>query len=308
MVDVLATGYPSLDYITPVSHSPMVGETALIEHIVDDSNATFGGCGANVVTALANLRIQTGLATILGDDYQGRLYQEQVSRSRIDARNIIIMPREKTSRSMLYRNPSGEYQNFFFPGASDAWDDTLTLKGLDRTRYALVTVGPYKYNEQFVKLVVEAGVPLIWQLKPDVKAYPPDRAKMFLKSSKVILMNHIEAEYLLNVTNTDNLHDLWNDTTEVMIVTQGESGCTVYTPDSEAVVPAVKTSVQDTTGAGDGFTAGFIAGMLREYDWVKCAQLGSVLASFVVERVGCQTNLPDWTKLQTRYEKNFGTL
>lgn len=308
MFNLLATGYPSLDYIMPVSHSPSVGETALIDDVVDNSQATIGGCGTNVVVALSRLGLRSGLATIIGDDYEGVLYKSHVSRYRIDSKNIITIRQSKTSRSMLFRNPNGEYQNFFFAGAADEWDDKLHLSGLDSIKYALVTVGPYRYNEQFVNLVNHAGVPLIWQLKPDINAFPPDRAKAFLDASTVVFMNHIEAEFLIKAMQVNDISGLWNEMTKVIIKTQGEDGCTIYTPDSEQHVPAIPTDVVDTTGAGDGFTAGFIAGMIRDYDWLKCAQLGTTLASFVLERVGCQTNLPDTAQLEERYKQNFGDL
>ena len=44
MLDVLATGYPSLDYICQVSHTPAVGETGLLRSL--PARYSFGGCGA----------------------------------------------------------------------------------------------------------------------------------------------------------------------------------------------------------------------------------------------------------------------
>jgi ribokinase len=61
----------------------------------------------------------------------------------------------------------------------------------------------------------------------------------------------------------------------------------------------------DSTGAGDGFTAGYLAGHFRKFSPQTCARLGAVLASFVIESVGCQTNLPDWSQLTERYQMFF---
>jgi ribokinase len=63
----------------------------------------------------------------------------------------------------------------------------------------------------------------------------------------------------------------------------------------------------DTTGAGDAFTAGYLAGYLRGLLPVRCAEMGAVAASFAVEAVGCQTNLPDNDRLQARLKEAFGT-
>jgi ribokinase len=36
--------------------------------------------------------------------------------------------------------------------------------------------------------------------------------------------------------------------------------------------------------------------------------MGSVVASFVLEAVGCQTNLPTWRAVVMRYEQHFDKL
>jgi ribokinase len=59
---------------------------------------------------------------------------------------------------------------------------------------------------------------------------------------------------------------------------------------------------------GDGFTSGFLAGWLQDRSPLVCAKMGAVVASFVLETVGCQTNLPDWSSMKQRYEENFGEL
>lgn len=308
MLDVLATGYPSFDYIIPTSHSPKVGETALIRDIPDDTNASYGGCGVNVAVALRRLGFRCGVAMILGDDYQGSLYRSRLATEGIDQSDLIIVPRARTSRSYLFRNEDGEYQNFFFPGAADLWNGTLRLRNQNNTRYALVTVGPYHYNRQFVSLFRNARVPIIWQLKPDIFAYTQDAVRDFAQASRYILMNHIEADFVLRTLSYAKPQDLINDTTLAIFVTRGEKGSTLYTAQGEIAIPAARTQVVDTVGAGDAYTAGLLAGILRDYNLETSARIGSVMASFVLEKIGCQTNLPNWAQMQSRYESNFGPL
>ncbi len=308
MLDILATGYPSFDFILPVSHSPKVGETALMDDIPDDSTASYGGCGANVAFGLTKLGFKSGVAMILGSDYLGSLYRSYLSRHGIDGRDVITVDNAKTSRSYLFRNPDGEYQNFFFPGAADAGQAQLYLTNLRSMRYGLVTVAPYHYNQQFVEQLTKANVPIMWQLKPDISAYPVDGVKQFAQASEIILMNHIEADFVKRAMALDSLEALLSDTTKMVVVTQGSDGATLYAQEGEINVDAVVTTVEDTTGAGDGFTAGFLAGFLKDYDPKTCLQMGVTVASFVLEHVGCQTNMPDWGRMQARYEEHFGAL
>ncbi|NLF76571.1 MAG: hypothetical protein GX573_12815 [Chloroflexi bacterium] len=305
-MDVLATGYPSIDAIARVSHSPTVGETALVQAVPD--REAFGGCGANIAVALARLGFRAGVAMIIGDDPPGERYMDYLASEGVDTANVVRLPGQQTSRSFLFLNPEGQHQNFFFPGAADAWDGELSLVDPGRYRFAAVTVGPFRYNRQFVRQIAEAGVPLVWELKPDVHAYPPEMLGAFLAASAVVIMNHIEASYLLESLGYQAIEQLLSDTTHTVIVTQGAAGSRVTTAAGTSAVPAVPSrAIVDPTGAGDAFTAGFLAGLVRGASPETGARLGAVVASFVLEATGCQTNLPTWEQAQARYEQHFET-
>jgi sugar/nucleoside kinase (ribokinase family) len=63
-------------------------------------------------------------------------------------------------------------------------------------------------------------------------------------------------------------------------------------------VPAVADKVIDTTGAGDYFAAGFLAGYAKGYDLEKCGKLGSIMASRVIGIVGAQLTDNDWKEIK----------
>jgi len=53
---------------------------------------------------------------------------------------------------------------------------------------------------------------------------------------------------------------------------------------------------------------GFLTAYQRGFPPLTCCKIGTVTASFVVEKVGCQTNLADWNRMTARYERHFGPL
>jgi ribokinase len=73
-------------------------------------------------------------------------------------------------------------------------------------------------------------------------------------------------------------------------------------------VPAVRVKAADPTGAGDAFRAGFLTAYRRGYAPLRCCTIGTVTASFAVEKMGCQTNLPTWQRMAERHEQHFGRL
>lgn len=308
MLDLLATGYPSLDHIVPISHIPTTGQTALLREPLSRAAVSYGGCGANVATALQRLGYATGLAMVLGNDAAGDGYAAYLARAGVDCRNVTRLMGEGSSTSYLCRAPDGEMINFFHPGAADAWRGDLALVGLDAVRWGLVTVGFAPYNRSFVECLRAAGIPLVWGMKGDIAAYPPALIAQFMAASRIIFCNRFEADYVCAALKLDDLRGVFAHGVEAVVLTLGSEGSRVLTRDDEHAIPVVPARVVDTTGAGDAYTAGFLAGLWRGCAMPTCGRLGAVMASFVVEAVGCQTNLPAWDTLQSRYEDNFGAL
>ncbi|MEO9238477.1 MAG: PfkB family carbohydrate kinase, partial [Jatrophihabitantaceae bacterium] len=76
----------------------------------------------------------------------------------------------------------------------------------------------------------------------------------------------------------------------VRVTTQGKRGVEIVGRDVERVhVPVAKErAILDPTGVGDGFRAGFLAGRTWGLSWERSAQVGSLLATLVLETVGTQ--------------------
>jgi len=78
-----------------------------------------------------------------------------------------------------------------------------------------------------------------------------------------------------------------------------------YVGTIETRIPAVWVEAADPTGAGDAYKAGFLTAFVKGYAPKICCQIGSVVSSFIVEKIGCQTNLPTWIQMSERYARHF---
>jgi adenosine kinase len=74
------------------------------------------------------------------------------------------------------------------------------------------------------------------------------------------------------------------------VTTQGKNGVEIVGRDLETVhVPVAKERAKlDPTGVGDGFRAGFLSARTWGLSWDRSAQVGSLLATLVLETIGTQ--------------------
>jgi arabinose-5-phosphate isomerase len=69
-------------------------------------------------------------------------------------------------------------------------------------------------------------------------------------------------------------------------VTLGEAGCILIVDGEALQVPAPKVEVRDSTGAGDAFLGGLLAGLRLELDWTDAARLANACGAACCERLG----------------------
>lgn len=125
----------------------------------------------------------------------------------------------------------------------------------------------------------------------------------------IVKLNDEELEYAGGGAGADALwQDLRQHGVRALIVTHAERGAEVFTPTAHVETPAPKVDVRDTTGAGDGFVAGLITGILRrsgartphdalgsfdERDWTAVLSLGCHVGSMVCRSLGATPSLPN---------------
>jgi sugar/nucleoside kinase (ribokinase family) len=71
----------------------------------------------------------------------------------------------------------------------------------------------------------------------------------------------------------------------------GGEGCLVATPDAIFRLPAFEIDVKDTTGCGDAFTAGLIAGLHHGWDVEKSARFASAAGALVATGLGSDAGI-----------------
>ena len=117
--------------------------------------------------------------------------------------------------------------------------------------------------------------------------YSRDILGWSLSRADVLKVNGDELPLICSTLETDEESLMKEYGLEMMIVTQGAQGSTLYLPDGTRhhQTPS-PCNVVDSVGAGDSLCAGFIATMLRTGDPVRALEVGTMIADYVITRRG----------------------
>nr|WP_228035270.1 carbohydrate kinase [Oculatella sp. LEGE 06141] len=234
-----------------------------------------GGAPANVACALTKLGTPTGFIGCVGEDEQGRSLVDLLQTIGVDCTGIQWHPTAPTREIFVLRSESGDRQFIGFGDrdTADFADTHLQAKQLpvslfDAADFLVVGTLEMPYPEtqraiahslelaeqHFVKVLLDVNWrPMFW---PDVDAAKPV-IQHLMKQSDFIKLSEEEAEWLFDTTDPGVItHRLGS--VEGVIVTFGAQGCAYCLGGNESKLPAFEMEVEDTTGAGDAFVAGFL--------------------------------------------------
>lgn len=299
--EMVVVGYPSIDHIAVLEPGMFPGKTMLVAQQWEP--ATFGGCAANVAVGVRRLGIASSVVFSLGTDEAGARYRAYLASEGVGLAYVQEVA-GRTSSSYFFLHPEGSLELFFDPGVCRGWAP-MNLRP-HPADWLILTVAPLPAVEACLSIARSRKIRMAWQLKRDEDAFPSRLVPDLLRHSSMVFMNSEEAQYVCQSVGVTQEQDLLRMGPDIIVVTRGRCGCDVFAGSQRIKVPVVPAVETDPTGAGDGFTAGFLFGLAKGCTPEQAARIGSVVAAFVVEAPGAQAGLPTLPALERRYRAFWG--
>ncbi|PWJ93249.1 PfkB family carbohydrate kinase [Oceanotoga sp. DSM 15011] len=312
-IDILACGYPSLDRIIYINDSPQFHKTTIIKN-GDYSRVYMGGCNVNIATILSVLG-KTALPLMrVGDDFETSGFKNFLEERNVNLDGIERIKNVNTSGSLLIEDPQGNHITLFYKGAMDSdYKVKIDEMLIKKASYLVITVGEFNYNKRAAELAIKNNIPIIFGMKCDFDAFDHDLLKKIIHNSSIIFMNGSEKIEIEKICELSKIENLFKDSKKLKcaVITHGNKPAEIIYLENDEIkkssVDIIKTNnVLDTTGAGDAYMAGFIFGFLNGEKYEKCAQIGSTISSFIIEKKGCLENIPDKKRLEKRLTEYYG--
>ena len=282
----------------PVSEIP-AGQGSVV---LDEIRVTVAGTGGGAAVDLAKLGCAVSSFAAIGDDVLGRLLLTQLEAYGIDTTGVVSRPGQVTSSTILPIRPNGERPALHVPGA------TPSLRAADVDGAALIAADAVLFGgpETTPRLLDSDGLELLSAVHSAGKPIFVDLLKPGTPEAFVLLAPLLPLvdwfmpndQQLRGLTGVDDLVEaaqlVLARGVGAVAVTVGDQGALLVRPDAEpTTVPALPTTVVDTTGCGDSFNAGMIAGLLSGCSPEDAALLGSACGALVASGLGSDAWIED---------------
>jgi fructokinase len=273
-----------------------------------------GGAPLNFTVNVSRMGHEAILISALGDDAPGKSAKETIEASGLDTRFIRTTPQFPTGRALVQTQPNGQTEfRIQRPAAYDVVQlSTDDLRWLAGWRPAWLYYGTLfsstdhsrKLLHELVELLPDAVRFFDINLRPE--SYTGDQVREFLSLANVVKLNETEMKLAAEFADlpgsgieafcrAGSARYGW----QAACVTLGAQGCGVWSGGTYAEADGCPVEVVDTVGAGDGFAAGFLHGLSRQWPPDQIAEFANRIGAGIASSPGA---IPDWNWSQVLAE------
>jgi sugar/nucleoside kinase (ribokinase family) len=301
--DAVFVGLTILDIAgRPVSGVPEGGGVAFIDEIRLNPAGTAAGAAMNA----AKLGASTATAACLGADEKGEFILEIYRRLGIDTALVRLTKNAPTSATILPIRPNGERPALHCRGASDhlfvaddEFDAVCDARYLHHGGTGLLAAMDGGQSGKLLRHAKARG------LTTSLDLIAPNDATLALLDDMLPSVDYFmpsleEATFLSGKSDPEKAAEFFFDRgARACIFKMGVQGSYMRTRERAFHTPAFKVSVSDTTGCGDAYCGGFIAGLAEGLDLERACRLGAAAAALVATGLGSDAGVRDRRQVET---------
>ncbi|CUR53918.1 Adenosine kinase [metagenome] len=260
-----------------------------VSFLVEDLEVRRGGCAANICFGLGNLGLTPVLVGAVGEDFGE--YRSWLERHHVDCDSVHVSETRHTARFVCTTDTAMAQIASFYAGAMSESREIELKPIIDRVGAAdYVLIGPddpqgmLRHTEE----CRQRGYRFVADPSQQLAFGDGDLIRQLIDGAHILVSNEYEASMITQKTGWTRQDVL--DRVGTWVITLGSEGVAIESKGAESITVAAVPEIRkvEPTGVGDAFRAGFLAALTWGLDHQRAAQLGCLLAVYVVERVGTQ--------------------
>lgn len=271
MAAAICLGELLIDFVPTVTGTGLTDALAFIK--------APGGAPGNVAVGLARLGVQSAFMGKVGDDAFGHFLADTLAEAGVDVGPLRFSTEARTALAFVSLRADGEREFMFYrhPSADMLFNprevDIDALKRAKLLHFGSISlIGEPSRSATLYAVDTARATGCLISYDPNLRLplWPdPNAARegmlLGLKKAHVVKLSDDESEFLTGMGKLeDACKALWHDELKLMVITRGRAGCTYFTRNFSGSVESFSVEAVDATGAGDGFVAGLLQGLLAD--------------------------------------------
>ncbi|MFX1376613.1 MAG: carbohydrate kinase family protein [Promethearchaeota archaeon] len=318
---VLVLGSLAFDYIMGFKENFI--NAVSIDHDKEEYQSTvtadsrlqfFGGTAGNIAYNLGLLSLaKVSLLGSVGNDFERLGYKDHINK--FENLELIIDEYDElfTAACYIVNDIKSNQMIIFHGGALDKCKDIDLREKLSDPNeyiYAINSTQSIEAMTHFATQLFNLKIPSIFDPGQVTPLFKKDSLREIISKSEILIGNNHEINQIKERSELNEEAIL--EHVKAIVITKGSEGSElIYKDQNEKIfkikIPiATPKKVVDTTGAGDGYRAGILTGLILNMTLLDSCRLGSIIGSFVVETSGAQTQFFSLKQVKKRFFTTFG--
>ena len=286
----------SMTYVN-INDAVSIGERLAQQY---GSQRAAGDSAANTMSGLARLGAKSGFLTMMGNDEMGQFFTDEMTRTGVEM--LALKSDTPTGRVIAMVTPDGERTFATCLGASiELSPDDIKPELFDNWDIFYIE-GYLVANPDMLRKAISSAKDKGLKIAIDLASYNVvEESRDFLLELvnnyvDIVFANEQEALALTGMEPEKALHYI-AERCEIAVVKIGAKGAYIQRGDEIVTIPPMKADVVDTTGAGDMWAAGFLAGLVKGENLQKCGMMGAIVAKNIIEVMGAKMDDERWDNI-----------
>lgn len=265
------------------------------------SSLQTGGSAANTANGIANLGVGSAFIGMVGEDKYGDFYINDMKDNSIEPR-FFRSKNTSTGCAVALVSKDGERTFATYLGAAVELNADLLTNELFRGYDYFHIEGYLIVNHPLIRKAIDLAKQEGVKVSIDFASYNVveenlDFLKEVCRDVDIIFANEQEAKAFTNKEADEALEEI-SKICDIAVVKIGKKGSLIKAKDEKVVIGKREKICVDTTGAGDMYAAGFLAGLCLDRSLEVCGNMGSILASEVIGVYGAKMDSVIWERIR----------
>lgn len=258
-----------------------------VSFLVPTLRREFGGCAGNIAYNLAQLGGTPLVMAAVGSD--GQEYMDRLASWGVSTEYVRTIPDSYTAQAIIITDTDNNQITAFHPGAMQSAHH-ISVPSDRNIRLAIVAPDGRDAMLLHASQLAAAGIPFMFDPGQGLPMFNGEELKQFVEKATWVAVNDYEARMLCDRTG-ETLQSLSKSHLKGVIVTLGADGCDLWVQGERVHAPGLKaTEIVDPTGCGDAFRGALLFGLARDWDLLRCIELGNRVGAIKIASRGGQNH------------------